>query len=593
MFYKFLAIFCGAVLYSVSADAAQLFATVEPQQVQFGDTVNLEIVYEGNDSGSVQPDFSAVQANFAVYSTSTSMQSSYVNGVGQQRRSWKLLLMPKKEGDLQIPAIKVGNDVTSPLNVKVYAAGQANLPPTPSNSNQAASGIEQRPTNGTSSDNNFWAELSVSNKKPYIQQAINATLYIYDRKGIEFQQEPIFDDTDNWIIRRAGDPVVSNGQGQRVIAFNYVLIPQKSGKIAIPRVQINGTYTDSTQTPVTNSIDGLFKMFELNFELNSLFATPKPVLMETKPIDVNVLPVPEDYGNSWWLPATALRLEAKWVDSSPVFKVGEVVTREIYLAAADVDESQIPELKLKSNSIWRQYSEKPKVSSEFNNNRLITRSVTRVVYIPQQGGEQEIPEIKLRWYNVQTNHIETTIIPAQKVFVTGDAEVVAQPQESQKQQAKPQSENSKAEEKPSTIDKTAQTFNRIMGWVWLILAFLAGIFVCLLLVTRKKQTEPKPKATDYMKQIENSLENKDYRGLRDALLNWGEQHFPNENIKNLDDLSLFVDSAEFSEQMRLLSDNLYASGQAELSASAICESLKKKRAKAKKKVKQPLPDLYK
>ncbi|MBR1825235.1 MAG: BatD family protein [Alphaproteobacteria bacterium] len=589
------------MIYCAMANAGQLSATAEPKQVRYGDFVRLDISYEGDDAGTIQPDFGALQTDFSIYSTSRSLQSSYTNGIGRQKHSWILLLKPKKEGNLQIPAIQVGKEQTSPLEVKVYAAGQQ--PISQPQNNIAPNGYDTAQTQNhsqTKQNGNFWAELSVSNKNPYIQQAVNATLYVYDNKGLDFQQEPVFDDTDNWIIQSTGNPIVSTNHGQRVIAFGYVMIPQKSGKIAVPHAQIKGSYIDSTKTPVTNSIDGLFKMFEVNFDLNNLFAAPTPVLLETKPVDVNVRPVPEDYGNAWWLPATALRLNAQWADKQPVFKVGEAVTREISLIAAGVGENRIPELKLKNNSIWKQYPEKPQVSTTLHNNELITQAVTRVVYIPQKGGEQKIPEIKLRWYNTKTNHIETAVIPAETIWVAGEVEsalVSEQKQLTTSPVSNTNLQKYKQQSFPEYDKAVNKSVNNLMQKIktgaLIVMAFIAGLLISFLIFRRYTPKEKNNIQNDSLKQIEHSLEIKDYRGLRDALLLWCEQNFPTEEIKNLDDLSAFIDSDEFRQQMQILNDNLYAGGHNELAAKIICESLKKKRIKAKKKIKQPLPDLYK
>ena len=599
MFQKFLLVLWFVCGIAGAANAGQLSANVNPRQVAYGESVQFELSYEGDDAGTIQPDLAVLGKDFAIYSTSSSMQSSFVNGVGHQKRVWTLLLMPKYEGKLQIPVITAGAYKTVPLEVEVLPAGSAVRQSPVSGQNVGTVSQNMQPNNTSTQnnaaqngDNSFWAELAVDNKNPFIHQEIIATLVIYDQKGVELQM-PAFENTQDWLIEMVGNPEITEKNGQRMIKINYSLVPQKSGVIEIPSVRIEGTYTDTSSTPVTNSIGGLMKLFEFNFNFQNILGTQKPIMLRTNPITVNVKPVPEDYGNYWWLPAEALVMDAKWSDSKPVFKIGEAVTREINLLASGVAAEDLPELSFPENPAWKQYPEKPQLNTMMHNGRRIAQAVTHVVYIPQKSGDQEIPEIKLRWYNVRTNHIETAVIPAEKIYIQRDSAVennIAATAPSA-QNYEPQSfpEYDKAVNK--AIDELMQ---KIKFGVGIALAFAAGLLISFLLLRRRSgQSKDETSVSGCVKQVEQALKVCDYRLLRDGLLQWGEQVFVGKNVANLNDLSELIGDEQFSAQMLKLSGILYAGKQETLDGDVILNNIKRKYKKLKQHREKPLPDLYK
>jgi len=582
----------AALLWSTECWAGQLSARVEPQKIQYGETVQFEVSYEGDNSGLLQPHFEVLNDDFAVYSTSTSMQTQYNNGIAQQKRVWSLTLMPQKEGKVTIPAIKAGNYQTVPLNIEVL----------PSGSSSVQSGTAQSSAGAAAAANNadFWMDMTIDEKNPYVQQEINGTLVIYDNKNIQFTQDPIFENADDWEIRQLDEPVITDKNGQRIIKIKYAFFPQKSGNLTLPSVAVRGYYIERKPGDISRSVNGLLQLFEINFDVTDLVAQQKPVVLKTKPIAITVKPIPTDYGHDWWLPSTGVSLRSRWADKRPVFKVGEAVTREIMLSAAGVAENRLPVLELAENDAWKQYPENPVTDSSAKNGEVVSTAVTRVVYIPQRGGEQVLPEIRIRWYNVKTHHIENAIIPAEKMSVggavgktqtTAPTATMADTPEALVEAVKNRLEN-KSENKPT--NQTEQRQRDIL----LIAAIIIGAFlcggICNYLFLRRKITDTKTDCSgDLVNDIEKNLRRSDYRALRDSLLRWGEQVYSDVYINNLNDLSAQIKAPEFTEQMQLLNQNLYAGGTEKLNDKIIMNYIKNRQKVKSNPKKPPLPDLYK
>ncbi len=583
----------AALIWSAECWAGQLSARVEPQKIQYGETVQFEVSYEGDNSGLLQPHFEVLNKDFAVYSTSTSMQTQYTNGIAQQKRVWSLTLMPQKEGKVIIPAIKAGNYQTVPLNIEVLPSGSSSVQ---SGATQSSGGAA-----AAADSADFWMDMTVDEKSPYVQQEINGTLVIYDNKNIQFTEDPTFENADDWEIRQLGEPVITNKNGQRIIKIKYAFFPQKSGNLSLPRITVKGYYVERKQGDLSRSVNGLFQLFEINFDVTDLMAQQKPVMLKTKPVTIEVKPIPTDYGHDWWLPSTAVSLRTRWADPRPVFKVGEAVTREITLSAAGVAENQLPVLEFAENAAWKQYPENPVTGSTVENGEIISTAVTRVVYIPQRGGEQILPEIRLRWYNVKTHHIENAVIPAEKMSVggaSGGPQTASVPTMTMADtpDALVEAVKNRLDNKPENqpINQPEQQQRDI----WLIAAIILGAFlcgaICNYLFLRRKITDGKEDYSgDFVNDIEKNLRRADYRALRDSLLRWGEQIYADAYINNLNDLSAQVKVPEFTEQMQLLNQNLYAGGTEKLNDKIIMKYIKNQQKVKSNPKKPPLPDLYK
>lgn len=290
--------------------ANELTARLSQNEVALGDSVELTLTYDGNDATAMQIDLGNLQNDFAVYSTSSSIRSSYVNGIGQMQRQWKIGLMPKRIGSLIIPAIKAGQHTSKPLNINVLPAGSSVKQQTTSQTQQTSAKAEQVDVN-----------LQIENETPYVQQELNAVLVINDNKGIEFAAEPQFiTNADEWVVKSLRQPTVeANGNGGRLIKFYYALFPQKSGLQQIPSMQIEGYYTAFDENNQMAGFGGFSNFFNMN--MSNLFGVKKPIRLITKPQNINVLPIAADYGNDWWLPAEAVGVAARWVDDNPILRL--------------------------------------------------------------------------------------------------------------------------------------------------------------------------------------------------------------------------------------------------------------------------------
>ena len=548
--------------------AAQTFeAKVNRSSLPEGETFLLTVELEGATSNKT-PDFEALNDDFTIYSVANAYRTNIINGNVSTSQQWNLVLMPNKSGKLTIPAIGLENYKTQPLTINVGDVGTSAKTTTQS---------ENRPK--------YTIAAEVDNKKPYVQQQINYTLILQDSGGLQ-GEEPTFQATNDndWIIKSLGAPEIStqniNGANVREIKFHYALFPQRSGQLEIPAVRFNGYYLSGERR--TDPFANLFNddMFIGGFGMADVFATRTPVVLTAKPIKINVLPAAKENGEHWWLPAENVKLYAEFKPEQPKFAVGEAISRNIYLQATGVIDSQLPELKLVSSAGVKQYPEKPQTAMSVDKGKIIALEKVANVYIPTEAGKVMLPEISVNWFNVKSRKMEKAILPAMTVSVAGES-------------TNPEPQTTMPNKQP-IAPKTEVTAQNNSLSLQLGIAFALGVLLCLLIISLGKLLV-KLRRHDYVRIISHAAKTGDIYAVRDNLLAWANNRFAGRRILSLQDIDATVGDKEFRCELDKLSEALYSKNGQDWNGSLFLRVFKRicKQKKGLSNNYEPLPKLYK
>lgn len=567
---KFAFVLGLCLLWAANLPAQTFEAKVNRAEVPEGETFLLSVELEGAKTNST-PDFSVLNRDFTVYSVSNAYRTNIINGQVSQSQQWNLVLMPNKSGKLTIPAISLDNYQTAPLQINVGAVSQTA---------PAQTAAPNRPR--------FKIEAEADNRSPYVQQQVNYTLTLYDTGGLQ-GEEPVFqsNNENDWIIKSLGAPEVNtqtiDGRNLREIKFRYAMFPQKSGVQEIPAVRFNGYYL--TRDKRSDPFGRLFNddLFFAGFGMTDVFATKNPVVLTAQPIKVNVLPAAAENGGNWWLPAEDVKLRAEFNPPKPQFKVGEAVNRTIYLQATGVIDSQLPELKFKSVKGLKQYPEKPQIEMRVENGKIIALEKIANVYIPSQPGDITLPEIAVNWFNVKTKTMEKAVLPAMTVKVVGEAAAPVTP-------AVPTAVNNPAPQEINTLTAGEETNLYLLLGV----AFILGILLCLVLIKLWGMILSAG-GRNYKRQIIRAAKAKDLRLLRDSLLAWATDRFPQRRILSLQDVDDAVNDKEFRCELDKLTEALYAENSQDWNEHLFIRVFNRinKQKKNNGRDNEPLPRLYK
>lgn len=554
-----------------TAGAQSFDATVNRNVVPEGETFVLTLELKDVDTSS-SPDLSALNQDFMVLSVSNGYRTNIINSQVSKSRQWNLVMIPKKTGEINISEIELAGYKTKPITITVKPSGEEPL-------------VKAEDVNSPK----FKITGDINNNNPYVQEQINYRVKIYDVGGLQGNPPYFSASEDDWIIKNIGEPKIEtkiiNGRSLREITFDYAFFPLKSGELIIPPAQFSGYYlTKSTRT------DPFARFFEedeffAGFGMNTVFANKNPVVLNTKPIKVNVKPAVS--GATWWLPAKDVKLSAEFNEQKPQFKVGEPVSRTVYLKAVGVLDTNLPEIEFASVDGVKQYPEKPISEMSVKDNDIISISKISNVYIPSKTGDIVLPEIEVQWFNTTTNSFEVASIPEYKINVEG---TMSTPQD-EKQRVEEIVQQPQTQDKKGVDVETKVDNGKII--YLLIIAFFGGILVALVLskLLTKVALQPNNKKT-----IIEAAKAKNLKLLRDELIIWGQKHFPDKNIANLQDVADIFDSQVFNRELDKIRETLYANTEKDWDEKEflevfcnMCKSIKKH----KKKQKAPLPELYK
>lgn len=302
---KRLYIFLSVILLSLAAFADDVRMNVSaPSTVEVGDKFRVQFTVNTQSvSNFSAPDFKGFDV---IYGPSTSTQSSFqiINGHTSQSSSitYTFVLMANSAGNFTIsPASVVSEGKTihsNSMKIKVLPSGQGGGGGQQSQS-YGGGGYNsrpqpQRPSQPSSSGANISAKdlfmtATASRTNVYEQEAILVTYKIYslvnltelDGKlptldGFQIQEVPLPRNKEFQLEQY-------NGRNYRTVVWSqYVLFPQKSGKLTIPSITYEGVVV--AQNRAIDPIDAFFNGTSGMIEVKKKITTP--------PLTINVSPLP-------------------------------------------------------------------------------------------------------------------------------------------------------------------------------------------------------------------------------------------------------------------------------------------------------------
>lgn len=401
------------LLSSLSSAFADVSASLQQNTVYEGDPITLLI--ETSQNTNAKPDLSVLAKDFQVLSTSTSSQVNILNGKRSFKKTWTVSLQAKKKGEIDIPAINIGNEKTQALKVTLI-----DLP----------TEVKEE------TKKHVFVESSIDSlgDKTYVQQQIPYTVKLFYDSTMQ-SAEMLPPEIDNAVMEQLGDDrrfqIQRAGKLFTVVEKHYVISPEKSGKLHIPPTVIKGRLSQpsnnkSAQQRGSNNQDFLNRFFQ-DFRQDPFFnnspfpddlfsqqnrGASKPFSIKSKALEVDVLPVPKEFTGSVWLPAEQLIVKDSWTKSSPALKAGEPVTRTITLQAKGLAGSQIPAINIQKPEGIKMYPETPSSETRTDGNTVYGIQRLKLSYIPNKSGNITIPEIKINWWDVKNKKQKVATLPA-------------------------------------------------------------------------------------------------------------------------------------------------------------------------------------
>ncbi|KFZ38724.1 hypothetical protein HR45_04725 [Shewanella mangrovi] len=355
----------------------QLQASVDRNPVMENEYLALTVTAD-DELASNALDTSALLKDFVVGRTSVSRSTQIVNFDTHKETNWQILLKPKHQGVVTVPALEVQGVKSQPIALQVVDA-------------------QSQPQQAK----NLFLKATVSDKEAYVGQMLSYKVKLY--LAVDLQRGVLSaPNTGGAQVKQVGDDKDSseivNGRRYRVIERTYSIVADTPGKLVISGPTFSGdVLVDSPSR----------SMFS--------FQESRPVEAQGDSVVVNINAKPESYQGDW-LVADLVNLSEDWQDKQS-FEVGQPITRNITLLASNADDTSLPDVKVPLPQGMKSYPEKPQRKTMARNGQTVAQLTQTVAIVPSKAGDYTLPEVKVAWWNPHLNKQQFATLPARHISV--------------------------------------------------------------------------------------------------------------------------------------------------------------------------------
>ena len=515
---------------------ASLVSKVDRSEIETDETLLLTVTYSGQATTG-EPNFSVLKRDFEIVSNSQQQQYSWVNGETKSSTDWKVVLLPKKQGQLTIPALSFKGHTSKSITVAVRTANKSNK----------AAGNQP-----------VFIETTTDKSSAYIQEQIiliHRLHYSVPLQDISISEFDIPDAVIQQVSEERFNKLI-NGKNYSIIEIKFALFPQAVGKLTIPRQRFTAFETSNSQ-------------------FGGFFSRGNRIARLTEEKIIDIMPRPSHISASQWMPSSQLKLEETWSNKSTSLTAGEPITRTIKISALGLTAAQIQPLPNIENTALKLYPDQAVLEDQQTNRGILGIRSESVAIVPIQAGQITLPSIEVKWWDTRNKRVQISRLP-EKTFSVIAAKNT--PQISY--------ENNLANQQTMTTDNPVNTpaLSKLTNWSLSLNALLISVIVGLLFWRRKAQAKPVeeeitklPNAKQLLNQIAKQAANNNLAAMRDSILLWGAEVFAQQPPRSLNQLADLMANQELKQQFSLLDQGLFKGGSEdsyEVDAQSIVKTLK-------------------
>lgn len=526
-------------LWSAAPQAA-LEVAVDREQVALGDSLRLVIAATG-DEDLDGLDLRTLLADFEILQRSMSSSTSIINGQTTRTRQLSLDLTPRREGILEIPAFRAGAETTRPVSIEVGP------PPTLGDADQEVL---------------FTAE--VDRNEVYVQGQLLLTLRIQQAINLDSRSvsELQLDGAFVKPLEQNSFQRTINGRPWLVHEVRYAIFPEQSGTLEIPG-----------QVFSARESSGRRNVFDLG-------GSGRQLQRRTEPLTISVRPRPVEFpAAATWLPARNLTLEEAWSTPPDQLQAGDSATRTLRLRGAGVHGAQLPPVEFSAPNALRYYPDQPLVDDREDSDGAVGLRRDSAALVASQAGSWTLPEIRIPWWDTDTDSLRYAIVPARTINITAApgsatrADPIAVPGTA----ATPAAATATVEDDSSLLWQ-ALAATLALGW----LATLIWHWRAPRRAGSGQAPQPEaavnPDETRAFKQLQAACASNSAPQARRALLAWGKTRLPGGPGMNTAALAARLDDPALVEAVATLDRAMYRDGSTAWDGAALLAAVARLRA---------------
>ena len=377
-----------ALLTFVASQAAfaltSVTASIDANPVMSNESIVLTVIADDSvEADSL--DTSPLLTDFVIARSEVSSQTSIVNFTASRTTRWQIVLIPRKKGNLTIPALTINGHQSQAISVDVIEQG----------------------ARGSTVQQDIFITTELSSNDVYVQQLITLTVKLH--VGVQLQRGSLTEPslpgaTIEQIDKDQESDGIVNGKRYRIIERTYAITPEQSGELTVETPMFSGDIMVQSQRR-----SGFLS-----------FGETKPVNVLGDTLALNVRPIPSSYpvdASNNWLPSELLTLHQEWQPQLSEFRVGEPITRTITLTAAGLGKAQLPKIVMDAPTGLKIYPDQAEVHSNLTKERLISQKRQNFALVASRAGDYVLPKMTIAWWNTVTNQYQQAILPAQTITV--------------------------------------------------------------------------------------------------------------------------------------------------------------------------------
>ncbi len=325
-------------------------------------------------------------------------------------------------------------------------------------------------------------EVELKPESTYIQSMVHYTVRLYRsshlQRGYFLNQEIPNTVTE---LSHETEPrfVTRDGREYELLERHYLLFPQKSGSLELPRAV---------------------------FSSRDLFVQGKPATLMVKPRP--------DSGTGPWLPATDIQLQQTLDLPNGDIRAGMQLKRTIIIKANGLTGAQLPVLAIPQIEGMEVQDLGSKVKQTIVDGVMIGQRIIRQLFIPNRGSNYILPAISIEWWDNNSQEPRIASLPATTLKVL-DSPIA------QTEQLETISESSavKAENTETEPEQEPATETNLLLLALLLSLIVYGLLIWHYGVIRKLQHRHRISAK--IKQFSTACHANDPASASDTILAWG------------------------------------------------------------------------
>ena len=357
---------CVAMPQEAQAETAT--AVVDATRVRIGESLMLEVTADFSGARVEMPELEG----FRVSPRGTGSSVQIINGTTTRAVTSRYLLVPTREGAFTIPAIPVSG-AKSPVKTQPIA-------------------ITVLPRDAQAAADDLWyVTAETSTPTPYVGEQMVWTFRFYTAARMRGGnlQRPSFEgfSSEDMGESRSFEKVM-NGRRYVVHEVNVLLVPRKAGRQTIEPAMLTASLVVGKRRRSSDP-------FMDDFFGSSAVIEEK--VLSTKPVTVNVKPLPPYKGESYFSGLVGrFSLSAK-LEAGEVM-AGDPVTLTVTVSGTgNIKEAGAPEIEVPKG--MKHYGDTPVEEVALTGQGWSGKKVFKTALVPLESGRVEISPVRLVWFD--------------------------------------------------------------------------------------------------------------------------------------------------------------------------------------------------